>query len=66
SPERMTRAALRGLVRLGIAAPTQDGYRLTGVRVDPRFPNAEDILDHQAAFFQESSEAWRVFSEREG
>jgi len=66
SPERMTRAALHGLQRLGIAAATPDGYRLTSVRVDPRFPNAEDILAHQAAFFQESSEAWRVFSAREG
>ncbi|HEV2908038.1 MAG TPA: hypothetical protein VGX02_02110 [Candidatus Eremiobacteraceae bacterium] len=66
SPQRMTRAALDGMQRLHIVARASDGYTLTGKRAHPQFPNVVDIVAHQAAFFEESQEAWRIFSGREG
>ncbi|MBV8082573.1 MAG: hypothetical protein JOY86_06280 [Candidatus Eremiobacteraeota bacterium] len=66
SPERMTRAALAGLLRRGTLERGGRGYHLTDKRSDPRFPRPHDIVAHQAAFFEESRDAWRVFSKREG
>ena len=66
SPERMTKAALRGLVRRGIARSSGAGYALTDKRDDRRFPKTRDVISHQAAFFDESAAAWRALAAREG
>ncbi len=60
----MTQAALAGLVRLRIAQRTDDGFRLTGKRDDRRFPDADDVIAHQAAFFDESKQAWAALDLR--
>jgi 1-acyl-sn-glycerol-3-phosphate acyltransferase len=54
SPSRMTRAALDGLVRLGILARDRDRHRLTDKRTSPHFPEVPDIVAHQAVFFYET------------
>jgi 1-acyl-sn-glycerol-3-phosphate acyltransferase len=66
SPERMTRAAFAGLRRRGMLERVDTAYRLTDKRKDPRFPKPHDVIAHQAAFLEESRDAWRVFSKREG
>jgi 1-acyl-sn-glycerol-3-phosphate acyltransferase len=54
SPSRMTRAALQGLVRLGILAREADRYQLTDKRTSPHFPEVPDIVAHQAVTFRET------------
>jgi hypothetical protein len=66
SPERMTKAALRGLGQRGIVCNSGAGYALTDKRDDRRFPKTSDIISHQAAFFDESEAAWRALAAREG
>jgi MFS family permease len=55
-PGRMTRAALTGLVRLGIL---DTKYVMTSVRRHPQFPGVVDIIAHQANEFAETIAAVR-------
>lgn len=58
SPERMTRAALAGMKRLGMLERSPAGYALTRARAHPQFPLVNDIVAFQAAMFEESRAAW--------
>jgi hypothetical protein len=58
SPERMTRAAISGMLRLGVLQRRPGGYALMEKRQHPQFPNVKDIVAHQAAMFEESEAAW--------
>ena len=58
SPERMTRAAISGMLRLGVLQRRPGGYALMEKRQHPQFPNVKDIVAHQAAMFEESKAAW--------
>ncbi|MBV8367163.1 MAG: hypothetical protein JO194_11790 [Candidatus Eremiobacteraeota bacterium] len=66
SPERLTAAALDGLLWRGIVRRHGDGYELTDKRDDALFPKTRDVIAHQAAFFEESSAAWRALDVRKG
>jgi len=52
-----TRAALRGLLRLGALTASGNRYALTQTRRHPQFPRTEDIIAYQANFHQETMEA---------
>lgn len=54
SPARMTRAAIDGLVGLGILARDEERYRLTDKRTSRHFPEVPDIVAHQAVSFRET------------
>jgi 1-acyl-sn-glycerol-3-phosphate acyltransferase len=64
SPSRMTRAALDGLVRLGILARAGDRYRLTDKRRSPHFPDVPDIIAHQAVSFRETLDGFDRIAQR--
>jgi 1-acyl-sn-glycerol-3-phosphate acyltransferase len=64
SPARMTRAALDGLVRLGILARDGNRYRLTDKRRSPHFPEVPDIIAHQAVTFRETLDALDRIAQR--
>jgi 1-acyl-sn-glycerol-3-phosphate acyltransferase len=64
SPARMTRAALDGLVRLGILAREQVRLRLTDRRKSPHFPEVPDIIAHQTTTFRETIDALARIAQR--
>jgi hypothetical protein len=47
APDDVVAEALTGLVRMGILGAEGPLYRLTGKRVDPRFPHVDDMLSFQ-------------------
>jgi len=54
SPERMTLAALNGLVRLGIFENHSDEFRATSLRRHPQFPFVDDVIEYQSNFLNET------------
>jgi hypothetical protein len=57
APDRMTRAALREMTRLGTLALDTGRYRLTEKRAHPQFPQVADMVAFQATFFGETAQA---------
>ncbi len=60
-PDGMTRAALRGLQRLGILDEKSSAFHVTAKRRHPQFPLVDDMLAFQARFFRETLEALKQF-----
>jgi hypothetical protein len=54
-----TRAALAGLVRLGMLRTEGLAYRLGDRRTHPQFPRTADMIAHQANFHEETLEGAR-------
>jgi len=64
NPERMARAAIMGMVRLGTLVLDTGRYRLTEKRAHPQFPLVRDMVAFQATFFRETIEALAGLEER--
>lgn len=58
-PESVTRAALAGMVRLGILRREGSDYALAGRRTHPQFPRTTDMIEYQANFHEETLEGAR-------
>ena len=56
-PEKLSNAALDGLVRLGTVVERTGALQMTQQRRHPQFPLGEDMVAFQAAFLAESIEA---------
>jgi hypothetical protein len=54
NPEKMTLAALNGLVRLGILENHVDEFRATSQRRHPQFPFVDDVIQYQSNFLNET------------
>jgi MFS family permease len=64
-PARVTRIALREMVRAGMLAHTGTHYAIAR-RTDPRFPNVPDAVSYHARFYAQSVEAATRLSEARG
>lgn len=58
-PERMIRAGLDGMTRLGILRRSDGRYSFTGARSHPSFPRTADMIAYQATFHQETLDGAR-------
>ena len=65
-PEKMVRAALARMRRLGILSKDGDDLRLTERRAHPHFEKVKDMVEFQAVFFGESQDGWRTLANRRG
>jgi hypothetical protein len=65
APEAVTAEALEFLVERATVARDDGRYRLTDVRIDPRFPHVPDIVSFERAMLEETiGAARRVAAER--
>jgi len=58
-PQRMTRAALAGMERLGILLREGSEYAVADRRTHPSFPRTADMIEYQANFHAETLEGAR-------
>ncbi|MBV9737200.1 MAG: hypothetical protein JO177_03425, partial [Candidatus Eremiobacteraeota bacterium] len=58
-PERATRAALNGMLRLGTLVKRSSTFALTDRRTHPQFPRTADMIAYQANFHEETLEGAR-------
>jgi MFS family permease len=63
-PERLTRAALAKMLRLGTLEEGSGRFRLTDRRAHPNFPEVADMVAYQSNFFAETVEALRRLEQR--
>jgi hypothetical protein len=63
-PQRMLRAALHGMRRLGSLADDAGVLQLTSQRSHPQFPLVADMLAYQARFFAETVQALNTLARR--
>jgi len=64
TPERMARAALDGLVRLGTLEERSGELHVTTQRRHPQFPLVDDMVGYQARFFSETIAALELLAGR--
>lgn len=60
NPRGMTRAALAGMLRLGMLRADGSGLTLTERRAHPQFPRTTDMIAYQANFHEETLEGARI------
>jgi 1-acyl-sn-glycerol-3-phosphate acyltransferase len=60
NPARMVRAALAGMIRLGMLRAAGSGLTLTERRAHPQFPRTTDMIAYQANFHEETLEGARI------